>query len=288
MTKLNAFNKLATGFILLATPFFAIGSECSVEGYPADIELTSFVSDEEQFNQIVTISTDAVRYLEQAQKTNDLTRIVLVRHGQSLSNINKGMAGRTDDSPLSELGISQACACGARLEEHGISFDFAYSSPMRRAKTTAELILASLSQEASLEITEDPQLHERFYGIYEGSSEAEYKPVKEAEALLNTGKHLSFEQKFNFKADDTIESMNEVYARLVQFGEETHRDHRGSTVLVGTHNALLKAAFMADSAKKGLDVEYQKFEVSNCSIVVIEVTDHDMRVTGTSGLKFKN
>ena len=61
------------------------------------------------------------------------TTLYLVRHGQSLGNLNEQMLGHTD-LDLSELGYRQAAATFERLKD--THFDAVYSSPLQRAYNT--------------------------------------------------------------------------------------------------------------------------------------------------------
>ena len=67
-----------------------------------------------------------------------MTRIIIVRHGQSTYNTEKRIQGRTDESTLTEKGHSDATKVGKAL--NNINFNAIYSSPLQRAKQTAEII----------------------------------------------------------------------------------------------------------------------------------------------------
>ncbi len=68
----------------------------------------------------------------------DYIEFYLVRHGETVSNIAKILQGQTE-SDLNELGRSQAAAAATRLAE--VHFDACYSSSLRRAMETAQIIL---------------------------------------------------------------------------------------------------------------------------------------------------
>ena len=65
-------------------------------------------------------------------------KLYLLRHGRTLWNEEGRLQGRTD-VPLSDEGRCSALAAGAALES--VPFDAAFSSPLQRARETAELIL---------------------------------------------------------------------------------------------------------------------------------------------------
>jgi broad specificity phosphatase PhoE len=64
-------------------------------------------------------------------------RLLLVRHGQSLANIEARIQG--DDDPLTDLGRTQAAAAGLQLAQRG-DVTHLYASPLARARETAEII----------------------------------------------------------------------------------------------------------------------------------------------------
>ena len=66
-----------------------------------------------------------------------MIKLVLVRHGQSVWNLENRFTGWTDVS-LSENGIKEAIDAGKVLKEKGYTFDIAYTSVLKRAKDTLE------------------------------------------------------------------------------------------------------------------------------------------------------
>jgi len=86
--------------------------------------------------------------------------ILLVRHGETAWNREGRYQGRTD-IPLSETGVEQVCALRDRLAQ--IPIAIAVSSPLSRARTTAETIVAG---RAALEL--DAGLVEISHGTWEG------------------------------------------------------------------------------------------------------------------------
>ena len=87
-------------------------------------------------------------------------KIYLLRHGRTLWNEAGRLQGRTD-IPLSEDGRAAARAAGRALSD--IAFDAAFSSPLRRARETAELILAG----RGVAVQTDARLVELSFGAAE-------------------------------------------------------------------------------------------------------------------------
>lgn len=238
---------------------------------------------EKEFKELTSIRNSAVSYLR--GRVDGVTRFIFVRHGESKSNKEKSMAGRTLNADLSEQGEEQAQKVGKKLAETGILVEGVYSSPMLRATKTAQHISEALS--LRWKIHQDERLHERWYGSFEGASEKEYAPIKKKEEE-EIPRLPTFEDKFAYKPDPDMESMKEVYERVNSFIDAVSKEYSGKDVVIATHNAVMKALFMADTAKRGFDVEYQAFDLGNCAIVVVEVdTAGNRQVVATDGLKFR-
>ena len=99
-----------------------------------------------------------------------MKRLYLVRHGQTEFNLAKLVQGRCD-SPLTELGRTQALAAGSWLADHDISPDAVGTSPLGRAFATTGLLMSVLTERGLMgqgvlpQVT--PGLIERDYGTYE-------------------------------------------------------------------------------------------------------------------------
>lgn len=99
-----------------------------------------------------------------------MIKLVLVRHGQSLWNLQNRFTGWTDID-LSEQGIREAHEAGKLLKEIGYEFDVAYTSTLIRANRTLDIILQELGVE--LPIKYSYRLNERHYGALQGLNKAE-------------------------------------------------------------------------------------------------------------------
>ncbi|KZK95488.1 2,3-bisphosphoglycerate-dependent phosphoglycerate mutase [Pseudovibrio sp. Ad46] len=92
--------------------------------------------------------------------------LVLVRHGQSEWNALKVFSGQANPE-LSAKGIDEARNAGRTLNSQAIQFDLAYSSGLRRARKTLDLILEEAEQ-SHLHVIEDKLFNERAYGDLTG------------------------------------------------------------------------------------------------------------------------
>src|SRR5579872_3184374 len=95
--------------------------------------------------------------------------LVLVRHGQSVWNLQNRFTGETDVD-LTDKGRMEACAAGDKLK--GLRFAHAFTSVLVRAIETLELILRTSGQ-PDCPVTRDRALNERNYGRLQGLNKAE-------------------------------------------------------------------------------------------------------------------
>ncbi|KAI1882263.1 hypothetical protein AGOR_G00248880 [Albula goreensis] len=104
--------------------------------------------------------------------------LTMVRHGETQYNKDKLLQGQGIDSPLSEIGKQQAEAAGNYLRE--VKFTNVFSSNMRRARQTADIIVKNNVHCSGVEIVSDPQLKERSFGIAEGGPVQNMKDMAKA------------------------------------------------------------------------------------------------------------
>ena len=98
-------------------------------------------------------------------------KLVLVRHGESVWNKENLFTGWTDVE-LSEKGREEARHGGKLLKEAGYDFDIAYTSVLKRAIQTLDIILDEMDR-SWLEVIKDYRLNERHYGALQGLNKSE-------------------------------------------------------------------------------------------------------------------
>jgi len=97
-------------------------------------------------------------------------KLVLLRHGESVWNKENRFTGWTDVG-LSEKGIEEAINAGKLLKDNNFKFDLAYSSVLKRANETLDLVLSEMG--VSLPIKYSWKLNERHYGALQGLNKDE-------------------------------------------------------------------------------------------------------------------
>lgn len=100
-----------------------------------------------------------------------MSTLVLIRHGQSDWNAENRFTGWVDVD-LSDKGRAEAREAGERLAAQGLRVDRAYTSTLRRAIETGEMVLEQLGQ-ADLPQIQSWELNERFYGALTGRNKAQ-------------------------------------------------------------------------------------------------------------------
>lgn len=157
-----------------------------------------------------------------------ITRLILIRHGQSEANANEWFAGWSDP-PLTDRGRGQAMACGRYLAESGMHIDRAYCSPLRRAAETAALACAPLG----LSPVPDPDLREINAGTWEGRPYTELRETNADYAVWRTNIGLSR----CTEGESYVELQTRVCTEISRIVEE----HPGETILIATHATPVRA-----------------------------------------------
>ncbi len=102
-----------------------------------------------------------------------MTKLILIRHGQSLWNAENKFTGWVD-SPLSSLGKLEAKKAGLYLKNHKISFDICYTSFLLRAIKTLDILLKE-SRNDKFKVIKSWELNERHYGDLTGLNKLDTK-----------------------------------------------------------------------------------------------------------------
>ena len=100
-----------------------------------------------------------------------MTKLVLLRHGQSTWNLENVFTGWTDVS-LSEKGVAEAKEAGRIMKEEGLAFDVAHTSLLERAIDTLHLALLEMDQ-VWIPVVKHWRLNERHYGALQGLNKKE-------------------------------------------------------------------------------------------------------------------
>ncbi|MEA5605355.1 histidine phosphatase family protein [Nostoc sp. UHCC 0252] len=197
-----------------------------------------------------------------------MTRVIIVRHGQSGYNTERRIQGRTDASTLTEKGLNDASKAGKALSN--ILFNAIYSSPLQRAKHTADIIHSELAThpEQSAVIQVSDLLLEIDLPVWAGLITAEVKQ-KFAEDYRTWHQRPDELRMLINDAQGTREHFPvlAIYEQARQFWQETLSQHQGETILIVGHNGINRALI---STALGIPASrYHSIQQSNCGITVL-------------------
>ena len=100
-----------------------------------------------------------------------MTKLVLLRHGESVWNQENRFTGWTDVD-LSPKGVAEAEEAGKILKSKGFTFDLAFTSVLIRAERTLEIVLDEMDLKG-IEVFKSWRLNERHYGALQGLNKAQ-------------------------------------------------------------------------------------------------------------------
>ncbi len=163
-----------------------------------------------------------------------MLRIYLARHGQDEDNAAGILNGRRD-TPLTNLGLSQAWTLAHEIMNAGLTFDAVYSSPLQRAYVTAETVTDYLRIAGPVIM---PELVERNFGVMTG------KLTKDIAQLC--APDIIYADPITYflspQGAETFPQLVERGKRAIRIVQDRHQD--GSVLLV-THGDIGKMLYGA-------------------------------------------
>ena len=163
--------------------------------------------------------------------------LVLVRHGQSEWNLKNLFTGWRDVD-LTEQGVAEAKAAGKRLKAHGIAFDVAYTSVLKRAQRTLGLVLDEMGQGA-IPVHRDKALNERDYGDLNGLNKDDARKKLGDEQFHICRRSYDTPPPGGESLKDTVARALPYYVQNILPGVL-----RGERTLVAAHGNSLRALIM--------------------------------------------
>ena len=187
--------------------------------------------------------------------------LYIVRHGETDWNRQKKVQGHTD-IPLNEYGRHLAEETAEGMKD--IPIDIGYTSPLKRARETAEIIL----KERNIPLLDEPRIQEIGFGIYDGIHTGTQEKEPGSDEF-----NLFFTDTASYIPPEGAESVEELYERTGQFLEELcgRRELEDKNILISTHGAAMTA--LLNRIKGNVTVAgFWKDEVPpNCSVTMVEV-----------------
>lgn len=188
-----------------------------------------------------------------------MKKLVFLRHGESQWNKENRFTGWTDVD-LSERGIEEAHTAGKLLKEEGYIFDVAFTSVLKRATRTLDIILEELGQ-TDIPIRKTWRLNERHYGALQGLNKRETAEKEGEEQVLIWRRSFDVRPPELTKDDPRwsgndelykdidekylpfVESLKDTIERVVPYWESdiVPEIKKGSKILISGHGTNLRA-----------------------------------------------
>lgn len=181
-------------------------------------------------------------------------QILLTRHGQTEWNVLKKVQGKVDIE-LNATGIKQAEETALKLKNTAI--DIIISSPLKRARQTAEII----NKETNLPIIIDERISERDFGEFEGMSAMDFD--------FNAFWSYKQNNKYN-----KAENIRVFFKRVYDFLDDIKEKYKGKKILIVSHGGIsipIKCYF------NGIPEMYSLLPlcIDNCEVASFNYADRD-------------
>jgi probable phosphoglycerate mutase len=195
--------------------------------------------------------------------------IIFLRHAQAENNTKRILAGRTEGVPLTETGIEQA----ERISEYLKHLDISaiYSSPIERAKHTAEIV----AKNRSLEVVLDERLTEinmgKFTRMNYDDMFAKYGNI-----------FLKFYENDPVISEHEVETFPDVQKRVLDMVDHVLKKHNNENVILVTHMDPIKSML----AKVMNLVPQTLFEliIANASLTIITEQDKKFSLSAINAM----
>lgn len=189
-------------------------------------------------------------------------KIYLIRHGETDWNLEQRLQGATD-IPLNENGLELVRETAKGLED--VPFDVIYTSPLKRARQTAEIIRG----ERNIPLIEEPRIREICFGIYEGCYCSRTHYTIPNPAFMNF-----FVDPGNYIPPQGAESIEELCRRTTEFLHEVAYapENAEKTILFSSHGAAVKGLLssLTITDKKNF---WNGGVHKNCGVTILDVKD---------------
>ena len=188
-----------------------------------------------------------------------MTKLVLLRHGESQWNLENRFTGWTDVD-LTEKGEAEARESGQLLKEEEFQFDVAHTSMLKRANRTMEICLDEMGED-NIIIKYNWRLNERHYGALQGLNKAETaKKYGDEQVLIwrrsystpppqldsDDERHPRFDERYSDLASNELpasECLKDTVDRFLPYWHESIKPdiESGNRILIVAHGNSLRA-----------------------------------------------
>ncbi|MDO4268292.1 MAG: histidine phosphatase family protein [Eubacteriales bacterium] len=193
-------------------------------------------------------------------------KLYIIRHGETDWNVIGRLQGQTD-IPLNENGIRLAGITGQALSQ--IPFDFAISSPLKRALQTAQLVLEG----RNVPIFLDDRIREISFGSWEGLGCRSHNFEIPSDHFDDF-----FSDPFHFQPAADGETINDLCARTRDFWQDliSRRDWSDKTILIASHGCACRA--ILNNVYENKQDFWHGHVPPNCAVNIVSVQDGKARL----------
>ena len=189
-----------------------------------------------------------------------MTNIYLIRHAQSVGNVERRLTGRID-YPLTDEGSNQVKKLTNTLKN--IHFDVAYSSPLSRAVET----IKPLAELNNLSINKDNNLSEMYFGIYDGYK---WDEVNKIDLSISDNRIKTNE----ISGIPNQENIKQVEDRMYKVISGITNNNKGKTILMASHGVAIEA-FLRRITGEPFSVNKQEYSQKNTSINIVQYDEEN-------------
>lgn len=190
-------------------------------------------------------------------------KLYIIRHGVTEWNAQGRVQGASD-IPLAEKGIRLAKLTGEALAE--VSFDLCFTSPLCRARQTAEYVLGE--RKGKIPVIEDKRIQEISFGVLEGR-----KIRNDAGEITDEDFLTFFNDAKNFKRPKDGENIADIVKRTREFWQEKISDPelKEKTILIASHGCAVRA--LLQNVYEDTSDFWHGCVPPNCAVNIVEVKD---------------
>ena len=187
------------------------------------------------------------------------TELILIRHGETETNIRGELHSDKDIKTLTKTGIAQVEKTAKKLQEHNPFV--IYSSNEKRAVESAEII----AKACKLPLQQIDGLQERNWGEFSGKTWPEVAKVLDK---------MSLEERYNY-VPPKGESWKTFYERIKNAIDTVIQKNEGETIVIVTHGGAIRIImpYLLDRPKE----ESFKHDPANASITIFEHIDGEFK-----------
>lgn len=216
-------------------------------------------------------------------------KLILVRHGQSIWNLENRFTGWTDVG-LTGQGVAEAHNAARLLKEENISIDLAYTSVLKRANDTLDIILNDLN--IKVPTAYSWRLNERHYGALQGLNKKETADkygdeqvhtwrrsahVRPPQLDWEDKRHPRFDDKYQSLTKDELtagECLLDTVARVMPYFESEIKPAllNNNNIIISAHGNSLRG--LIKELEDLTDEEIVKVELQTGVPIIYDLDDN--------------